>query len=459
MRGSAWRTGTGLITYCILCPTQQENLVWGFQLQFVVPAAMATLAVLSLLLLYRNSAEHRDAGSPLLLMASVAAATLATWSLANGMLLWPLLLLTALLLRMRRSTSLVLALFGAVNIGLYLYRYHRPLPQSRVVPSLKAMGGMLKYVAVYFGSTWVRHSSGWVAIVAGTVGICASVVIIARVVLQRRTRSLLMLQLSLLILLCLATAAITASGRLYLGVEQATASRYQTFALLFWCGLGLALLFHASRSPTQWYTVSALLLVLMVGFGTQVRMPLADAQWHQVRLRLVSLALLTGVHDPATLAEAYPDPRVVLRAAEYMRENHLSIFGGDLYSELGRPLDAVYRLRPAAECSGYASRPQALPADGGQGLRITGYAWDTELGRPARTIVAVEDGRISGFGSTVAIARSWTAGRQADPAHFGWIALVRDAHSTSSVELYAVVGNNNVDVCPFAKASLEAPTW
>jgi hypothetical protein len=47
MRGSAWRTGTGLIAYCILCPTQQENLIWGFQLQFVVPAAMATLAVLS----------------------------------------------------------------------------------------------------------------------------------------------------------------------------------------------------------------------------------------------------------------------------------------------------------------------------------------------------------------------------------------------------------------------------
>jgi hypothetical protein len=112
MRGSAWRTGTGLILYCILCPTQHENLVWGFQLQFVVPAAMATLSALSLLLLYRNSARHRPAGLSPLLLLSIAAATVATWSLANGMLLWPLLLLTALLLRMRLSTSLVLALFG-----------------------------------------------------------------------------------------------------------------------------------------------------------------------------------------------------------------------------------------------------------------------------------------------------------------------------------------------------------
>ena len=36
------------------------------------------------------------------------------------------LLLAALLLGMRRSVLLVIALFAAGNIGLYLYRYHRP---------------------------------------------------------------------------------------------------------------------------------------------------------------------------------------------------------------------------------------------------------------------------------------------------------------------------------------------
>jgi len=319
---------------------------------------------------------------------------------------------------------------------------------------------MLQYVAVYFGSTWVRHSSGWVAVVAGAVGVCVSLVIIARVILQRRTRSLFLVELSLLMLLCLATAVITASGRSHLGLEQATASRYQTFALLFWCSLGLALLFYASRSLTQWYILSTFLLALTLGFATQVRLPLIDAQWHQLRLRLVSLALLTGVHDPAILAEAYPDPQAVLRATEYMRHNRLSIFGGDLYSRLGQPLDAVYRLRPAGECSGYVSSSQVLPADDGRGLRITGYAWDRQLNRPARVIVAAVDGRISGFGSTLAISMSFpTTGRQLDPVRFGWVAFVRDANSASSVELYAVVGNNKLDVCPFAKASFQAPTW
>jgi hypothetical protein len=460
MRGSVWRTGTGLIAYCILCPTQQENLIWGFQLQFVVPAAMATLAVLSLLLRYRNSAENKIAESSLLLPLAAAAATVATWSLANGMLLWPLLLLTALLLRMRHSVSLVLALCAAANISLYLYHYHRSSPQNGIVPSFPAMGGILRYVAVYFGSTWVRHSSGLVAVVVGAAGVCAGLAIIASVVLQRGTRSLFLLELSLLMLFCLATAAITASGRLYLGLEQATASRYQTFALLFWCSLGLALLFYASRSRTQWYILSTFLLALMLGFATQVRLPLIDAQWHQLRLRLVSLALLTGVQDPATLAEAYPDPRAVLRSSEYMKQHRLSIFAGDLYSQVGQPLDAMYRIRPASECSGYVSSSQVVSADDGQGLRMTGYAWDNRLNRPARTIVATVDGRISGLGSTLAIPMSFPAtSQQADPARFGWIAFVHDMYATSSVELYAVVGKDSLDVCPFAQASFQPPTW
>ncbi len=264
-----------------------------------------------------------------------------------------------------------------------------------------------------------------------------------------------MVQLAALMLLCLATAAITASGRLQLGLEQATASRYQTFALLFWCSLGLALLFYASRSPTQWYILSGCLLALTLGFATQVRLPLIDAQWHQLRLRVVSLALLTGVQDPAMLAEqAYPDPHAVLRAAEYMKQNRLSIFAGDLYSQLGQPLDAVYRLRPASACSGYVSSSQVLPADDGRGLHMTGYAWDQELNRPARVVVAAVDGHISGFGSTIAIPMSFpTTAKQADPARFGWIAFVRDAHLPGKVELYTVVGNNKLDVCPFAEAS------
>ena len=55
MRDALWRAGTGLIPYCVFCPTQYENLVWGFQIQFVLTAAMATLSIVGLLLYRRTS--------------------------------------------------------------------------------------------------------------------------------------------------------------------------------------------------------------------------------------------------------------------------------------------------------------------------------------------------------------------------------------------------------------------
>jgi hypothetical protein len=85
---------------------------------------------------------------------------------------------------------------------------------------------------------------------------------------------------------------------------------------------------------------------------------------------------------------------------------------------------------------------------------MTGYAWDTELKRPARAVVAAVEGRISGFGSTLAIPMSFpTTSQRTNPARFGWIAFVRDVHPAGSIELYALVGKNNLDVCPFAQAS------
>jgi hypothetical protein len=448
IRGSAWRVGTGLIAYCILCPTQQENLIWGFQSQFVIPAAMATLSILSLLMFCKHATEQRR----VFLWISIAAAAVATWSLANGMLLWAILLLVVILLREKLSTILLLIAVAAANVSLYFFHYHRPTPESDIAISSRSVVEILRYIAVYLGSTWVRHSSGWLAVVLGTIGICAGLITVLRVLRQRGTRSMLMFELSLLMLLCILTATITASGRLHLGLEQATASRYQTFALLFWCSLGLALMLQVSRNPAKLNLFSAFLLALMLGFATQVRLPLIDAQWHQHRLTGISQVLLTGVHDPAVLADGYPDPQVVLRAAQYMREHRLSIFAGDTYSRLGQPLDNVYRLAPASECSGYISSAQVLPADDGPGLRIMGYAWDRESSRPASKIIAAVGGRIAGYGSSVSIslARS-TTDPQGDPARFGWVAFVRDATSASQAKIYAVIGNGSKEVCQFAQ--------
>ncbi len=440
LRGSAWRVGAGLIAYCILCPTQYENFVWGFQLQFVVSAAMATLAVLSLLL-YRREAKAR------FLAVSIAAATLATWSLANGMLLWPLLLLVALWLGMKSSTWMTLLVVGLCNIGLYFYHYHRPAP--KVTLPLLSLGERARYVVVYFGSTFVRHSSASLAFIAGILGICAAVIFLVRVLRQRQNPSPFLIELSFLMLLCLGTAVVTSSGRIHLGVEQATASRYQTFALVFWCCLGLLLLLRVAARQMQFQITATALLVVMLAFATQVRLPLIDAQWHQTRLKIISLALLTGIQDPVILADAFPDPQIVLRDAAYMKLHQLSIFAGKQYEQLGRSVDSQYHVTAGDACQGAISSSQILAAENGNRLRLTGYVWDRQAQKPAADIVAAENGRIVGFGTSAVIPFFRTQPKpHEDPARFGWIAFAPD--SSSKLQLYAITGHDQASACPFA---------
>ena len=456
MRGPAWRTGTGLIAFCMFCPIQQENLVFGFQIGFVLPGLMATLSTLSLLLHHRNSEEHEGREATIWLLLSIAAAIAATCSLSNGMLLWPLLLLTALLLGMRVSTVLALLASGAANIALYFYHYHyHSSPRSSSVHSILASGRTLEFVAAYFGSTWIHGPIGWAAVIAGLTGLSAALLIIVRMVFQRSARPPLMIQLSVLMLFCIGTATITAWGRLYLGVEQAAASRYQVFALLFWCSLGLSFLFWATAKRTTRFGLnafSAFLVVMMLALATQVRMPFREAQWYQVRQELISLALLTDVHDPTELAEAYPDPQVVLRSAEYLKQNRLSVFAENRYSQLGLPVESVYRLLPPEQCSGYVASSQIFPATGGQGLRISGYAWNRARRKPVTQVVAVVDGRISGFGSTIMIPLERAEpGPDADPKRFGWVGYVRDVSFTTKVNLYAVLDKSPASACLFAE--------
>src|SRR5208282_1256493 len=54
-RGALWRTGTGLAAFCLFCPAQQENFVWGFQVCFVLPPLLASVSFISLLLYARGS--------------------------------------------------------------------------------------------------------------------------------------------------------------------------------------------------------------------------------------------------------------------------------------------------------------------------------------------------------------------------------------------------------------------
>ncbi|MFZ0311328.1 MAG: hypothetical protein WAL85_01355 [Candidatus Korobacteraceae bacterium] len=158
-RGALWRSGVGLLAFCIFSPAPWLNYTMGFQVCYVLSPLFAKLSFVGLLLYGTEAQRHPgNPGSSKFLWLSILAAWCATYSLANGNLLWPLLVAAALFLRLRLSAVLSFAITGAVSTSLYFYGYVRPPYHANPIASLAAPLRIMKYVAVYFGSSWVKGS-------------------------------------------------------------------------------------------------------------------------------------------------------------------------------------------------------------------------------------------------------------------------------------------------------------
>ncbi len=453
-RGALWRAGTGLAGFCLFCPSQWQNFIWGFQLCYLLPQLLATVSFVTLLLYWMESQQKPDRQPPLkFLIASVLAAVLATYTLSSGNLLWPLLVVAALYLRLRLRAVLTIAITGAISTGLYLYHYVRPSYHADPLGSLRSPLTLLKYCGMYFFSSWVHRNTGVWEFVALAV---LAILVLSQVpaLWHGRIPRPFVILLVLTMLFCAAIALVTATGRLNFGIDQAArASRYQAIALLFWCCLGLLWLGASFTSPRTRYgfvVAEVCLLAIFARGAATVRYPLIDAGEHTFAQRVVTAALITGVQDPLTLSKTYWRMDTLAKAVPYMKANQLSIFSETSASEIGKPLTSVFPLAPAGECAGFLQGGMPSNAPSGPGIVLAGWAWDVKHHKPASSIVVTTDGTITGLG---AVGAWLPEGRTLYPGissrYVGFYAFVPPPRAGAAVNLYAIVDDNPPAACYF----------
>ncbi len=448
-RGAQWRTGVGLAAFCLFCPTQWENLTWGFQTCFVLPPLFATLSFVGLLLYWRS--QH--AGEWKFTLLSVVAALAAICCLANGLLLLPLLAFTALALRLKRRVVLTYATAAAASFALYFYHYMRPPQSTDPLLALRSPGKLAGYIATYFGSGWTAGNS-WDdhnLQIAAYVGLLGFAILLAFWLRFRRIaerQDAFSIQLLLLSLFCLGTAFLTATGRAGSGNGQAFASRYQTIALLFWWSAGCLLLAACERSRrVSLVAIQALLVLVLLRGAALVRFPLRDAREHAFQQHAAAATLLTGVDDREQIAQAFPDPAYVLRVIPFMREKHLSIFTREKPA-LGAPIDSLVHVDQQARCEGELQSIATVNDAGG--LRITGWVWDMQQNKPAKEIIVAANGEVVGLGAV----GDWrpvvrAVHREMNTSFVGFTAYAKAAPQEQLI-LFAVLPGNVPRACKIA---------
>ncbi len=168
---------------------------------------------------------------------AIGAAVFATYSLAGGLAVWPVIL-TGLVIQRQKWGWRAIAVWLAAAVGfLGIYFYGLETSSLRLPYLLGHLFEFTSYVLAYLGAPFAIGSGITVAALFGLGGLSLLAVTAYE---WWRTRAIGWGQLQpwiLLVLFGILSAALTATGRIASEEGQAISSRYSTIAALFWVGL------------------------------------------------------------------------------------------------------------------------------------------------------------------------------------------------------------------------------
>lgn len=458
--GTLWRAVVGLGAFSLFCPSQWENFGWAFQISFLLPGLLTMLA-LSALLKYERSVRLL-CPRPIYLGLSIAAATAVTYSEANGVVVWPLLFLVAIVLVPRPEVIGSYAGFGLAVIGSYLYHYGGPSQTSSPLDSIGHPLLVLEYTAGYLGvifPAWMRIRT-LLAVSSGAFGLLVALAVTVRVMRRQRREPLHMALLGLMFF-AVCTAFITALGRIGFGLAQAFSSRYQTFNLLFWFSTVSLLLLLADEAQSFLRTaiLAAMTAAMLLSFAV-FPLGLKASRTRTQQAEAAATTLLAGVPDKQALGVLFEDPYLVWRDADYFRKQHLFMFSDFKNDQMGQLLSSAYRVGSSQQCQGQATkvervRPEETLFDNeSSALRISGWAVNGASKAPVRSLIIAADGKVIGFAASIAGAFTAKHSDLVRKSELGeWFGFARLPNGAATLDVYAVDNSVNT-LCPFAKAEI-----
>jgi hypothetical protein len=311
-----------LIAVWFYSPVQYENWLWGWQVEWFM-CVTGIIAGIYLIDSFCNTKLKDTNRRRLFYGAALLSATIATYSMGDGMLVWPVGLGLLLLYRQDLRAIGGWLVSGIVAIALYYYHYHKPAGNPSTSLFLHQRLNFIKYFLSYLGRPVTSNIQE--AMLVGAVLIAALLPLLYVVWLKRDKISKFAPWLAL-IALPLLSAGITDVSRLGFGVAEATASRYTAFSLLYIIGLtGL------TCALLDTFTINRHALILAVLSAVAISGPPLMSSYvygiHDFRgqsILLKEIKYCTHEPDPSNscLLMTYPRADVTRLRLEYLKTKH-----------------------------------------------------------------------------------------------------------------------------------------
>ncbi len=404
-----------------------DNFTWPFQISFILAFYAGTVSLYALIRYAEECGKHGTRFAWAWLAASAGSAFVATHSLANGILIWPVLLLMAAVLRLHRRILLLLGIVFVLVSLQYFYGYQRIAGHVNAVEALRHPIEVLAYIGAYLAIpvAKINHAVG---AVVGLAGLGAFAWTAFRMVRRRELPRLVLLNLGVMLYI-FAGACVTALGRMAVAQPEA-ALRYATPVSIFWaCALLLALA-EAETFQFRSTAVAAVLATVITGLIVAV-VPMHLERCSSLieftqSIRDAEVALRTNVDAKTQIGAIYPDPEFAFSLVDVLRDHHRSLFAGSQL-QVGEPLRPEYQMISRDRCRGVWELTAILDGGGKPGNTASGWAWDIAANRQPKGVLFIDNARtVRGFAVfTRAREDLALAFRDSRMASSGWAGFTR----------------------------------
>jgi hypothetical protein len=380
--------GWATMTFLCFAPVQIENFLYGIELENFFPgvAVLAAAAVNLSRLSFRAKT-----------LINLSLAFVATYTFANGMLLWvlawPLPAPNETTPRRRRFiwTALYLTA-GAISVGCYFVGYHRPSYHPALISVTARFVDLVHYLVLWVGTYFSSDLARPFLLGIVALSLFLGAVVYTGFSIYRRRDWRTFYPWLLAGAYACASGTVTAIGRLGFGLEQATATRYAAFTLYFYVAIiGLYFAIYcahvrpASAATRTLFLTNAAwlsgLTILCWELSLEKNLALLPV-YHEARVRcLRALEWMGPIPDNPDLTHIFPYVDVLKERARVLEENRilrLPFIHDPLASE-------VLKSPPAAD--GVHGRLETSEFDSKGILQVKGWAWLPERNRQADCVV------------------------------------------------------------------------
>lgn len=394
------------------------NIVDSFLLQWTL-TQIAVLLSLAFLVRLKESAEQRY------LIALIGAAIVATYSSANGLLLWPILIGAALLLQVRRTHLLALSIAAVFSIGLYFvgYKFTGTLSLKNL---LLHPIYLIEFVGTYLSMPLGALKSSRFGMHLGVTAICIVVILAIAAIRSRFIRSRAGFVLFGFYLFVAMTALLTAAGRMDPAdptFSNAKPPRYVSGPLVAWGVFFLLCIWFSSRwRRAAGYVVSIIFALLLALALPKLRWWMQQQDTEFTRAQLAALAIEQGIYDPSTILGIFPDTISAELWSKGLHGSRLSVFHKSHAKWFGRPASEFAR---PVDASVPGQVTYTFPMRGG--LEVAGW-FDTSTTsfRHARWVLFEnEAGQIVGFGRKLPAGFPDSIDSPHTPPSLGWVGFIK----------------------------------